>query len=258
MLFGEWVIGLYCVLMLFYAIGEWRLQVRGARGREERLPSVSLLVALRNEQHQVEGLLEAVMGQDYPDYECVLIDDHSDDDTLARLQAYAGSDRIRVLESAGKGKKAALLTGLQAARGRYLLTTDADCRMGRSWMRSMVQSALQQRADMVIGPVRMEGHALPSLEYLSLSAVTAGSAALGHPVLCSGANLLTAREAYVRVASELQLDEASGDDQFLLAPRPRRRGLPSRERALPVAARQSVLRYCRTPVQHQHLLAAHG
>ena len=178
-------------------------------------PRVSVVVPLRNEEAQVESLVQCLLQQDYTDYECILVDDHSTDRTWERLQACCDA-RIRVLSARAEGKKAALLTGVQAAQGGYVLTTDADCRMDADWLRSMVQTALQQDAGLVIGPVRMEGMPLAALEYLSLSAVTAGTAGLGHPVMCSGANLLVRREAWLQAAAKLEWSEAGGDDQFLL------------------------------------------
>ena len=203
--------------MLAYAYGQWRLGKRCPGRNPEPWPRVSVVVPLRNEESQVAALVQKLLAQDYPDYECILVDDHSTDRTLAGLQACRALDaRIRILVAEGNGKKSALLTGVKAARGEYVITTDADCRMEATWLCSMVRTAWDQKADLVIGPVRMEGKPLPALEYLSLSAVTAGSAGIGHPLLCSGANLLVGRETWLRAADRLEWKEAGGDDQFLL------------------------------------------
>ena len=203
--------------MLLCVLGQERLRkTPPAPGLSPVCPPVTVLVPVRDEEGSVEGLMRALLAQEYPNFEVIVIDDHSADRTREVLKPYEEKGDIRLLESDGEGKRAASLTGLAHARGVYVLTTDADCRPASSWIGSMVAVALNSGADMVIGPVRMEGNPLYALDYLSLQAVTAGSAAMGRPLMCSGANLLVREEVYREAETRMEPKESCGDDQFLL------------------------------------------
>jgi chlorobactene glucosyltransferase len=96
-------------------------------------PHVSILVPARNEAHNVVTTLPAFLGQDYEDYEVILVDDASTDGTAEVAQQMAADHpgRLRVihvteLPPGWVGKTHALHTAFQAARGEWVLATDAD------------------------------------------------------------------------------------------------------------------------------------
>ena len=62
-------------------------------------PFLSVLIALKNEEQNILGLLTGLDEQDYPNVEFILVDDHSSDDSLAILNAFSqGRDHFRVLQ----------------------------------------------------------------------------------------------------------------------------------------------------------------
>jgi biofilm PGA synthesis N-glycosyltransferase PgaC len=113
------------------------------------LPSVSVVLCAKNEGHRVRACLEAIGAQEYPALQLVLVDDGSKDDTLHIFQdfarSFAGTHIIYVSpEEKGKrlGKKFALAKGIAAARGEFVLLTDADCRPeSPNWVYEMVAQA---------------------------------------------------------------------------------------------------------------------
>ena len=98
-------------------------------------PLVSVLVPARNEAGRITPCLCSLLAQDYPNYEMVVLDDHSEDDTAAVVLGHGFSrektSRLRLMEGeplpAGWTGKAWACHQLAAvARGDYLLFTDAD------------------------------------------------------------------------------------------------------------------------------------
>ena len=127
-----------------------------------------------------------------------------------------------LFRSAMSGKKGALDKGIESAVGEIVITTDADCTMGEKWLHSLASAFIQNSPEMVIGPVDIEADkslfsAFQSLEYMSITGVTAGAAVWGIPVMCSGANLAFRREAYSALKNKLSGGNyQSGDDVFLM------------------------------------------
>src|SRR5262245_30243147 len=63
-----------------------------------RRPRVSVIVAARDEERHIEAAVRALLGQDYPDFQVVVVDDRSTDRTSAILDRIARNDaRVRVI-----------------------------------------------------------------------------------------------------------------------------------------------------------------
>ncbi|HEX2094133.1 MAG TPA: glycosyltransferase family 2 protein [Longimicrobiaceae bacterium] len=95
-------------------------------------PPVSVVIAARNEERNLEEALASVLAQRYGPLEVVVVDDRSSDATGAILDRMAASDprlqvvHVRELPPGWLGKNHALHVGAVEARGEYLLFTDAD------------------------------------------------------------------------------------------------------------------------------------
>jgi chlorobactene glucosyltransferase len=95
-------------------------------------PRVSVLVPARNEERNIQTCLASLSGQEYPDFEIIVLDDHSHDETPRLVRAYAEIDpRIRLLQGEDlppgwTGKNWACHQLSLSARGDILLFTDAD------------------------------------------------------------------------------------------------------------------------------------
>jgi chlorobactene glucosyltransferase len=98
----------------------------------EDLPLLSIVVPARNEAHQIEDCVRSLLAQHYPHFEIIVVDDRSDDDTAAIAERLAREDsRVRLIRGdelprGWVGKPWALVQGRRAARGSWLLFTDAD------------------------------------------------------------------------------------------------------------------------------------
>jgi poly-beta-1,6-N-acetyl-D-glucosamine synthase len=184
---------------------------------------ISVIIACRNEQEKLPSLLASLAGQDYSTelYEVLIVDDNSDDKTFQIASEQSALARLTVLKNKGKGKKEAIRTGIHASKGSLIITCDADCTMGKQWIKTIASFFEKNNPDMIICPVRLAASQrfsgwFQELEFLSLQGVTAGSAMAGNGIMCNGANLAFTRNAYLKHMDNLRSDLSTGDDVFLL------------------------------------------
>lgn len=184
---------------------------------------VSVVIACRNEEANLPSLLDYISAQDYPPgfFELFIIDDNSSDRTFSVASGYTGIKNLRVCKNNGKGKKLAIRTGIELSSGDLIITTDADCRPGKSWVSTIASFYEKMKPDLIICPVVLNGkqgffHRFQELEFLGLQGVTAGCAVEGKPVMCNAANLSFTKETYNRHSGNLHDELISGDDVFLL------------------------------------------
>ena len=185
--------------------------------------SVSVVIACRNEQENLPLLLKYIADQDYPKelFEVIIVNDNSTDRTFEIASGFKASVNIVAINNNGTGKKRAISTGINSSSGHLIITTDADCRMGKRWIRTIAAYYENHRPDMIICPVQIEPGKgffgkFQELEFLSLQGITSGSVLSGDGTMCNGANLSFTREAYLNNAENLHFEIASGDDIFFL------------------------------------------
>jgi chlorobactene glucosyltransferase len=128
----------------------------------KHFPPVSVLVPARNEAANIEACISSLLAQDYPDFEVIVLDDHSTDDTPRILEKLVrNGSRLRVLNGAPLpegwlGKHWACHQLYQASTGDLLLFTDADTRHAPGMLRASVSALLAERADLVTAFPREE------------------------------------------------------------------------------------------------------
>jgi poly-beta-1,6-N-acetyl-D-glucosamine synthase len=188
--------------------------------------SVSVVIAARNEECSLPLLLNDLEKQSYPAEltEIIIVDDHSSmkvedlpsvkNSTIQKLSIVRLTDRQM-------GKKQALIKGVESSSSELILFTDADCRVGRDWVQSHMELYHRNMPDMIIGLVDYTStkgllQFFARLEQIALTISGAGSALIGHPTLCNGANLAIKRSIYLGFAGQLKMNTPSGDDLFLL------------------------------------------
>jgi cellulose synthase/poly-beta-1,6-N-acetylglucosamine synthase-like glycosyltransferase len=120
-------------------------------------PAISVVICARNELKNLRSFLPMVLDQDYPEFQVVVVNDCSWDESGNYLEEMADAHpnlKIVTLNEQEKyqhGKKFALTLGIKGATHELLLLTDADCKpAGRKWIQSMVAGFLNGK-DLVIG-----------------------------------------------------------------------------------------------------------
>jgi glycosyltransferase involved in cell wall biosynthesis len=90
----------------------------------QAVPFFSVIIPVYNRAHLIEQTLESVFNQTFTDYEVIVVDDGSTDESLAVLENYAG--RIQVLTQANAGPGSARNLGIEHASGDYIAFLDSD------------------------------------------------------------------------------------------------------------------------------------
>jgi glycosyltransferase involved in cell wall biosynthesis len=104
-------------------------------------PTVSVIIPLYNQQRYIGEALQSVLQQTFPDWECIIINDGSTDDSRARALACMQHDsRIRLIDQPNRGLSAARNRGLAEARGRYIQFLDADDCIGREKLQLQIEA----------------------------------------------------------------------------------------------------------------------
>lgn len=192
---------------------------------------ITVVIPARNEAANIVACLQSLLHQDYPEalMEVVVVDDFSSDDTVGLVRQCA-DPRVRLLELRDfvqpKGlnsyKKKALETGIAAASGILIATTDADCVLPPLWLKNLAFLHQEKQAAFVAGPVSFfeEKNLLErfqSLDYLGMMVLTGAAIQRGQPHLANGANLAYPKAVFEAVGGFSGTDHlASGDDMLLL------------------------------------------
>ena len=150
-------------------------------------PRVSVIVPVRNRRDLLAGMLDALAGQTYRDFEVVVVDDGSTDGADEEALSRAGQDPpVRLLRSNGLGAIEARKIGVADSSGEILAFTDSDCIPDPRWLECAMR-AIDEGCDMVNGLTR------PTREVASLER-TASSATEGLYPTC---NMLYRRQTYL-------------------------------------------------------------
>lgn len=104
--------------------------------------SISIVVPLYNKQNAITSTIQSVLDQSVKDYEIVIVDDGSTDNSLEIVHSF-DDERIRVIHKENGGVSSARNTGIKAAKGDYVALLDAD----DVWDRDYLKEQLRMVAD---------------------------------------------------------------------------------------------------------------
>lgn len=117
-------------------------------------PFVSIIVPARNEEKNIRACVEALLNQDYPNFEVIVIDDRSTDQTAVILEEMAkNNSHLKILQgselpSGWAGKPFALHQAANIAQGQWLLFIDADTFLDKNALAASMERARQTQADL--------------------------------------------------------------------------------------------------------------
>ena len=190
---------------------------------------VSVIVCAKNEEENVKKYIPLLAEQNYPDFEIVLIDDASSDETLEVFEQFEKEySNVRLVkvennEAFWGNKKYALTLGIKASKKEYLLFTDADCYpISKDWITAMT-SQFTMNKTIVLGYggyekiersflnkiIRFET-VLTAVQYFSW-------AKLGAPYMGVGRNLAYKRDEFFNVNGFIDhIQVRSGDDDLFI------------------------------------------
>ena len=194
----------------------------------KRIP-ISVIVCAKNEEENVKNYIPLLINQNYPDFEIVLIDDASSDETLEVFEAfekqYSKVKLVKVenIEAFWGNKKFALTMGIKAAKNEYLLFTDADCYpKSTEWINEMSAQFSQQKT-IVLGYgayEKIKGSFLNKIirfETLLTATQYFSWAKVGNPYMGVGRNMAYKREEFFKTNGFIEhMKIRSGDDDLFI------------------------------------------
>lgn len=229
-------VGYYLCTMYYNVQCTKAESLRRREEQEEGCPGVSVLVCAHNEAYNLSAYLYALLSQDYPTYEVIVVDDGSEDKTREVIESYMVQDkRLRITfvpkeARVRSTKKLAITLAAKAAQYDYLLLTDADCTPESThWISEMMsgfkpstKDNVQCTKEVVLGfgayfyekgfvnrLVRYDT-LFNGLHYLS-------AAAHGHPYMGVGRNLAYKKELFFKTGGfkKMMTNRAGDDDLFV-------------------------------------------
>jgi glycosyltransferase involved in cell wall biosynthesis len=215
----------YSIIILSYWFA-WKSCLDFQYSAENGNVFVSVVIAYKDEEATIGELLNDLKSQNYNKdfFEIILVNDHSTDNSLNICKSFQQQIKNLSITNIPEncfGKKKALKHGISIAKGNLILTTDADCSVSINWITSFSNYYLISKNKLIIGSVLLKEpkgmvQKFFELEQISITASTAGSVILGHPIMCSGANLAFEKEIYNTIVNKMAFQVPSGDDMFLL------------------------------------------
>jgi cellulose synthase/poly-beta-1,6-N-acetylglucosamine synthase-like glycosyltransferase len=187
-------------------------------------PAISILVAARNEEHNIEACLQALSELDYPENRIQILvgNDQSEDHTREKIAAFAQtSDNIQLVDitttmGKAKGKANVLAQLARRATGNIFLIVDADIVVHSQWAKKMVSFFESPKTGIVSGVTFVHGPSLfarlQGLDWLYFMGLLKGAYNVGVHCTAVGNNMAISREAYESVGGYEALDFSVTED----------------------------------------------
>ena len=231
---------IWCTILVFFAVYvvQILLFIRGLshlrRGTGDRLISVAVVVAARNEELHIEKCVRSLLEQDYPHdkYTITVVDDQSTDRTADIVRQLANENpAVRLLQLQEHPSDIspiihAINEAIKNTSSEIILRTDADCIVGRDWISSMV-SYFDDTVGVVSGLTLIRNtqnissllFGFQFLDLFSQTACGAGAIGMNAPNNCNGSNMGFRRAAFNDVGGFGSMASINSGSDSLLAQR---------------------------------------
>lgn len=212
---GGILAGLFLLQLLFLLIVYLRPYRKSRKLAKEmdaepkEQPPVSIIVYAKNESENLKSNLPYLLNQEYPDFEVIVINDGSTDESenvLKRLEAEHKNLYHTYIPEEAKylsRRKLALTVGIKAAKHDVLLFTEPDCRpLSTNWISKMAAN-FKERTDIVLGFSSYGSHKgfwhkLIAYDNLKTGLQYLSAAMAGSPFAGNGRNLAYRKEEFFK------------------------------------------------------------
>lgn len=237
----------FVCLGLYYGLYHMRVGLykrkagQGSDPQAGSLPPVSVVLTAHNDAEWLKENLVYLLEQDYPDFEVVVVDYLSQDDTASVLKLlkeyyphlkvvpFVGNISVREGVASHEdvnlfqGKKYPLSIGIKSAKNDILMLADPECTpKNLLWLRGMVKGYTEPKTKIVLGYCGVKRKktllgALQQYDSLAYGAHYLGSALMGHPYTGSGRNLSYRRSFFFKQGAFIShYDVADGSDDLFI------------------------------------------
>lgn len=229
----KFLLGAYLLVLSIQLLYHWRIFQKLAFAKihsqkEQGQPEpVSVIIAARNEEKNLPGLLVALSDQTHPAYEVIVVNDRSTDTTEAILASF--SDHLEYLKTLNiselpegwTGKKHAIQQGIDASSHDLLLFTDADCIPASDTWISEMTAGFEKETDIVLGfsPYKSAPGFLNQFirfETLHTALLYLSNALAGRPYMGVGRNLAYRKTLFTKSGFGGDEKYTGGDDDIFV------------------------------------------
>jgi len=228
------VLGFSYLYIIAGYLKKWNdLKYLPGRNNLDNIPFISVVVAARNEEENISHCIQSLRRQDYPadKFEILIVDDFSTDKTAELIKKFETSvTNLKYLSSTAieqgniiSYKRAAIQTGINASKGKYILLTDADCIVPPSWISTYSEQFMKEDYVFIGGPVIISDEkpnlltSFQGLDMIGMMVITGAGYQSGNQLLANGANMGFSKQVFNDLGGYAQFPKkASGDDMFLL------------------------------------------
>ncbi len=102
---------------------------------------MGIIIPVKNGSQAIKKCLESIFSLDYKNFELIVIDDGSTDDTPRILSEYK---TVRIITTKGIGPSAARNMGIKEAKAEFIAFTDGDCLVDKSWLKELLKGFVAQ------------------------------------------------------------------------------------------------------------------
>lgn len=114
------------------------------------MPKVSVIIPVYNVEKYIENCLDSIMRQTFQEFEVIVINDGSTDETLSICKQYIGKiPNLKIISKANEGQAVARNIGTQKANGDYICYIDADDWVSTEFLEILYHNAIKHNADII-------------------------------------------------------------------------------------------------------------
>ena len=216
------------IQVLFYSLVFGKLAYsREPHYEPDEYPPVSVIICAKNEAENLKKNLKVVLIQNYPNFEVIIVNDQSTDNTVEVISEYFDrNENLRLFnikpgEKPLPGKKFALKTGIEKATHDIIVVTDADCKpFSAHWLEHLVGSYLSDtdfvlgyspfyKAPTLLNKVARYENIMTAMQYLSFAKV-------GMPYMGVGRNMSFKKELFGKWDVSKGKNLRGGDDDLFV------------------------------------------
>ena len=116
------------------------------------MPEISIIIPVYNTEPFLTQCLDSILGQTHADFEAIVVDDGSTDNSIDIVREYAGRDsRFRVIQQENKGLSEARNAGIDVARGNWYTFVDSDDMVAPTFLETLLNAATANKAEIACG-----------------------------------------------------------------------------------------------------------
>ena len=128
---------------------------------------ISVIIPLYNKEHYIQSTIQSVLQQTYNDFEIIIIDDGSTDNSVKIVQSVFHDPRIRLYKQKNGGVSCARNRGIELAKGDYIDFLDADDQWMPNYLEKMIALTIEYQ-DFSVYATTHNGHKIPQMLQISI------------------------------------------------------------------------------------------